>query len=402
MRIVLNHARLGYKRFRQRNEIGVSGCVQHRFLQAVYVTATSMEDKNVIDPCHPKSSVPIESNRLPETYNKASYPPHTQLQEILKQAGFTIFHSVSDLGFYGWRPKGSYPSLSTMTVDEFKTSVELDTRPKQIADVTTMRPNLPIKFEKLVFDKCDTICPLGQYKIAGIYVALKDRNVKKETIDFLFCGSALEMFANASLGRGQFFVTIVPGTNVIMVTKSIDYIQNYSSVGYQLERLATGEKCSDRSDTVCIEHLQILKLAGHNVLFSAEVDAIDTNGNPVEIKASNPLYWGTRTMFQMISSGVIHLFQGVKSHGRLVDVYLVRLDEIIRDAQLRANIKTLEHNITSGLVVLLEVARNGRLKHGKVMAITFVGTSLELVECIYQGNCNPVFPSLDVLRTLLT
>lgn len=106
-------------------------------------------------------------------------------------------------------------------------------------------------------------------------------------------------------------------------------------------------------------------------------------------------------MFQMISTGIIELFQGVKAHGRLVDVYVMRLDEIIRDALLESNIETLEYNIKSGLAVLVEEARIGRLKHGKVMTVTFVGTTLELVDCIYEGHCNPVFPSGDVLKTLL-
>ena len=271
----------------------MSGFVYHRFLQKAQVTELPQENKDVIDPCHPKAGVPLESKRLSGICNDVTYPPNIQLQEILKQAGFNIFQSVSDLGFYEWRPKGPYQSLSKMTMNEFRKSVELGTQPKQIANMKAMTSNLPIKFKKPVPVNCNTTICYGQYKIAGIYVALKDRSVEKQTVDFLFCGSALEMFANACLRRGQFFVTIVPGTDVIMVTKSVGYIKNYSCVGYQLERLVTGGKFSDRSETGFIEHLQILNVAGYNVLFSAEADAMDPNGNPVEIKASNPFYWGT-------------------------------------------------------------------------------------------------------------
>ena len=56
------------------------------------------------------------------------------------------------------------------------------------------------------------------------------------------------------------------------------------------------------------------------VLFCAEVDAKDDDGSPVEVKASNPHYWGTKVMFQMISSGSSRLCHGEKSRGALTRV----------------------------------------------------------------------------------
>ena len=48
-----------------------------------------------------------------------------------------------------------------------------------------------------------------------------------------------------------------------------------------------------------------MEVGGHLVLFSAEVDAMDSNNDPVEVTSGHPLYWGCSEVYQMISSGIL-------------------------------------------------------------------------------------------------
>ena len=99
-------------------------------------------------------------------------------------------------------------------------------------------------------------------------------------------------------------------TKCILVAKKKDYAQNLADVGFQFERYVTGGDMMDTKTNTSVEHIHIMKVGERTVLFRAEVDAIDGNGSALEVKASNPRYWGTKVMFQMISSGSSKLCQG--------------------------------------------------------------------------------------------
>ena len=114
----------------------------------------------------------------------------------------------------------------------------------------------------------------------------------------------------------------VPGFKCILIAKKKDYIQNLADVGFQFERYVTGGSMMDTSNNTTVEHLHLMKIGEKTVLFRAEVDAVDTDGSPIEVKASNPRYWGTKVMFQMISSGSTKLCHGMKSRGVLTRVTL--------------------------------------------------------------------------------
>jgi hypothetical protein len=231
-----------------------------------------------------------------------SIPPKAKLQQVLEQAGFTVFQYVSDLGFYKWTPRGSYRNLSETTADEFIEAIDLHERPKQIVDAKAIQLQLPIEFATLVPDEHHNRYPYSQYEIASLYVALKHRHVRKESIKFCFGGSTLEMLANQCIENDEMYlVTVVPGTGIILVSRHADYIQNKNAHGFQFERVATGGKCTDPANVCSITHLQMINVAGHTVLFSAEADAVDANGDSVEIKARKIRYWGTKTMFRTCS-----------------------------------------------------------------------------------------------------
>lgn len=113
-----------------------------------------------------------------------------------------------------------------------------------------------------------------------------------------------------------FIAQRIPGTKSILIAKKKDYEQNLGDFGFQFERHVT-VGLMDTVDFSTVEHMHTMKIGKRTVLFRAEVDAKDDDGSPVEVKASNPHYWGTKVMFQMISSGSSRLCHGEKSRGAL-------------------------------------------------------------------------------------
>jgi len=89
----------------------------------------------------------------------------------------------------------------------------------------------------------------------------------------------------------------------------------------------TGEQVSDRHSVTSVEHMHLMQVDKFRVLFRAEADAL-YEGEPIELKAANPAYYGTRVMYQMISNGSPTLCQGVKSRGVLVDARLENLSQV--------------------------------------------------------------------------
>lgn len=73
--------------------------------------------------------------------------------------------------------------------------------------------------------------------------------------------------------------------------------------GFQFERLVTGQEMYGLHDLTTHEHLQLLRIGKFRVLVTAEVDAVDDQGRPVEIKSGDPRFFGIKEMLQMISSG---------------------------------------------------------------------------------------------------
>ncbi len=71
-----------------------------------------------------------------------------------------------------------------------------------------------------------------------------------------------------------------------------------------------------------VEHLHTMKVGDHNVLFRAEVDAMDENGSPAEIKVTGKqdgsVFYGNGVMLQMMSSGSLTLCKGHKEERRSI------------------------------------------------------------------------------------
>lgn len=213
-------------------------------------------------------------------------------------------------------------------------------------------------------------------------------------MDFIFGGSTLEMLANKD-GTEPFYATQVPGTSAIMVVKRKDYEQNYADVGFQFERFVVGEAVQPTvSSIIFTEHLHVMKIEDLMVLFHAETDAIDDAGQPVEITFSNPHYWATKKMFQMISSGSTTLCAGRKERGVTVTrIDLRPLSDVAYDALINANVRRLEQNILECMQAEMEEKND---KEGQVYRIGFVGGKLKLTPSTME-----VLPPSKVVRELI-
>ena len=145
-----------------------------------------------------------------------------------------------------------------------------------------------------------------------------------------------------------------------------------------------------------VEHIHMMKIEEKTVLFRAEVDAADADGSLVEVKASNPHFWGTKVMFQMISSGSSKLCHGEKSReksGRwwLDQITLRSLSSISKKALVGFDIKTLETNIVESMKAI-----QSQLKGDGTHEVSFSkGGSLSL-----QASAIDLLPPDDIVKAL--
>jgi hypothetical protein len=230
--------------------------------------------------------------------SKDSESVNAQFKDELKKTGFKIFTPHSELGYFSWKPPGPYTNLSSIaTTKRITDNLKLDEKPKELVRTSCLR--LPQAFETLPPQEHVNKFPDGHYEIAGLHVASQHRRVNMDEVDFAFGGSTLEMLARKD-ASSPYMVTRMSHTGTILVVKCKECVQNYADFGFQFERLVTGQSFSDRSEVEFVEHLHLMQVGTHRVLFQAETDAMH-DGEPIEVKASNPRYWGTKVMFQMIN-----------------------------------------------------------------------------------------------------
>ena len=216
------------------------------------------------------------------------------------------FEKIKTLGTYAWTPTGDYKECySDITANDILRCLDQWSVPpeKIVEDVTSLAPG---QFMTLQPDEYKHIFPHASGRVVSLYIAVKKFGHDLSQIDFLFGGSTLNMFAEKCIPvDGDTKLIAQKCRNVIMVFKHKSYTMDYNLVGYQFERLVTGKPVEQRHDTTQHERLSLWRIDGHNVMFCAEIDAIDHVGNPVEIKASNPRQFERqmKVMFQMISSG---------------------------------------------------------------------------------------------------
>ena len=328
---------------------------------------------------------------------KGSLPePNPKLNRELEKSPFKIFRCIADLGYFAWTPQGTYRSLSSVTSSqEISDQVNLGGKPDRLVRIASI--GLPKRFASLSPQEYENKYPHGQIGIACLHVAFQCRGVDHEIVDFVFGGSTLEMLATQD-ASSNFLVTKVEGTNVILVVKRESYVANYADLGFQFERLMTGGQMSDRHSLTSVQHMHYMQVDKFRVLFSAESDAL-YEGEPVELKAANPAYYGTRVMFQMISNGSPTLCQGVKSRGVLVDVRLESLGQVTNTA-LRSSdsITSLERRIVDGMKAIAEQMSNREC--GQVFKVTFRSGQLHLSP-VPATRGNVLLPPGPVVKDLI-
>ena len=201
--------------------------------------------------------------------------------------------------------------------------------------------------------------PFAQYDLASMYVASKYRNVNLNDIDFVFGGSTLEVLANHDASE-PFLVCRIPTARanhtLLLVRKCKDYTQNFANFGYQFERYVTTGSMHYSDSMEFVEHMQVMEIGGKfKVLFCGEADAIDDGTDPIEIKASNPEYWGTKTLFQLISLGSPTVCCGVKGRNNtLTGITMRSFSDVAADALRYRSCQGIEQNIIDGMQAMLD------------------------------------------------
>lgn len=319
-------------------------------------------------------------------------------KQALESCPFTIFESIADLGYFGWIPKGPYKVLSKVdSTKEITDKIDLSTKPNTLVDIKKLNQMLPKRFERLSPQTHMNKYPYSHPYIASLHVAVKYRGIDLDDIDFVFGGSTLGTLAsNETDDSAQYFATLVPYTKKsIMVVKIKEYEQDYSVPGFQFERFVTGRKFSDKHDVSLVEHLHIMKNGKYKVLFSGETDAMNDDG-PIEVSTSNPRYWGTKKMFQMLSNGSIGFCAGTKGRGELRHIKVMTLSEVTKDALSTAAVASLEKNVLQNMDQL-KSSLDGTPKTSSPLELSFKTGKMELT----LRKHDKLLPSDAVVEKLL-
>lgn len=198
--------------------------------------------------------------------------------------------------------------------------------------------------------------------------------------------------------RAPFLVCKVSGTRMIMVHYHLNIAQDYNVPGFQFERIMTGKPVDDRHEVGFVEHVQIMKVGGSNVLMTAEVDAVDQEGCPVEVKLMKQGVGGTKVFFQMVGSGSLTLYRGTNQNGVLKSVRVFRLEEMAQQLRQNNDVESLQANLLRNMEKLKEWDRHGRFDGGKVYRIDF---NPQMEPHLVPPHNHPLLPPESVIRELL-
>lgn len=308
------------------------------------------------------------------------FRPSKGLVQALEATELSIFTPIADLGYFGWTPNGAYKDLDEVTVADVKGSIDVDMKPSLTVPIERLNSKLPLPFESLSPRETTNKYPHKPPHVTSINVAVRHRGVDMNKVDFFFGGSTLEVLATRTISNDkEYLVALLPGTDTIMIATHKDYTSDKAAPGFQFERFTTGKTFRDEHRSEEIVHLQLMDVGGHIVLFSAEVDAMDENDDPVEVTTGNPRYWGTSKVYQMISSGSLTLWAGNKYRGSLTRIAEHRLQSLATKGFVDVEIVQHECNIKDAMARLLEELEAGKFEGGKrVFSMTFDGTDILL------------------------
>jgi hypothetical protein len=355
------------------------------------------------------STISAETAGIAPTASKSARS--SALKEELEATPFTIFENIIDLGYFGWCPtkskkstsKNRYHKIQGASATEIKSLVDVDGQPDALVDIAGIQQQLPIHFCSPPPQKFRNKFPYDLPHIASLHVVANYHRdaVDLAALDFIFGGSTLQVLATGLIVGGKstdFVACKVPHTNAIAIKKHKEYAADYADVGFQFERLVTGAGLADRHNPMAVEHLQVIQMRGFKVLFSAEADAVDESDTVVEIKASNQKMWGSKTMFQMISSGSTKVCAGTKSQGILTKVAIQSLRDVANKAvQSPGKAAALEESILGNMAAIQEGMKD--YEPGVVVKIQFSGANKNLELAPINGV--DLLPAHGVIEELL-
>ena len=312
--------------------------------------------------------------------NETELRASVDLVQALKATPFTIFKPIADLGYFGWEPEGPYKKLDTVTVADITASLSVDMKPPMIVPVKELNSKLPQTFKSLPPRETINKYPHKVPHVASLHVAARHRGVDMSKVSFFFGGSTLEMLATRKISKDKdYLVALIPGTDTIMIASHKEYTSDKSAPGFQFERFSTGKEFGDEHNHAELCHLQLMEVGGHLVLFSAEVDAMDSNNDPVEVTSGNPRYWGCSKVYQMISSGSLTMYAGTKYRDSLSRVGEYSLADTASLGIFGIDVAIHERNIKDAMASLLEELEGGAFEGGKKsLIISFDGRNIML------------------------
>lgn len=336
---------------------------------------------------------------------------YQNFQKELAKTPFSIFTCVKNVGYVQWKPIGKCRKLSNETVSSVQQQIHFD----RVEPPTLHMENVPLPhpFETPSDEhhrkyQYQAKYPFSENEVAH-FVALEhfcpcSNQSSHHQIRFLLGGSTLELLATQK-SQKPYYATHMDGK--ILIAKSAGYTGDPMAIGFQFERLLTcspGNGNTDPNapanlrDRSFIEHLHILQIGRHMAICCAETDAIDIHGNRVELKASPPQAWGTKVMFQMISSASALLVSADKSKQNVLKaIHKLSLSKVVDRALAKRNVHQLEQNILEGLEALdLQL---GHRKEGDVYLVAFRNGKLELAE--RPTTKVALLPPLAVVRGLI-
>ena len=220
---------------------------------------------------------------------------------------FPSIRPLQQFGSYCWDPE-NLPVKDTRDVSVADVKQGLrnsDRQPKTVLDPRRLR--WPCYLQKSLAPQ--EVPSKFPYKpgFLGALVVAQQRGLDLDHVDFVLGGSGCEVLVKRVIDQREeetkYLVQRVPGTRAIALGKSKVYTQDFSRFGFQFERLMTGEPLDGLHDLKLHEAIQLVDIGGWRVLLVAEIDAVNAEGRPVEIKSGNPKYFGLKLVLQMISSG---------------------------------------------------------------------------------------------------
>lgn len=209
-------------------------------------------------------------------------------------SAFPEFVIIQELGLYVWDPgpdsNAQLKAFSDVTaddildrvhiregrtlgLDEMISNITLDSPPT----INYSRVRFPVLIQTLPSQNFPNRFPNNPGYLVPLYAAVR-KGASFDDIDFLLGGSALEFLAHQRIESGTRYL-VQRVRNIIFLVKSKSYVSNYADGGFQFERLVTGGRMEDKHSIAMHENLQLMKIGGSSVLFSAEVDAVDDQGS---------------------------------------------------------------------------------------------------------------------------